>query len=97
MEKIKGQEEFDEEEPVLDFPSHFFDGNDVQDEVQEILNELDPIDPVTRADDVMTKRVQELVEKAAALSRSQSEVKETGSSEDSEIVGPPSNYRGRYP
>ena len=78
MEKTKGQEEFDEEEPVLDFPSHFFD-------------------PITRADDVMTKRVQELVEKAAALSRSQSDVKETGSSEDSQIVGPPSHYREGIP
>ena len=74
MEKTKGQEEFNEEKPVLDFPSHFFEGNDVQDEVQEILTELDHIDPITRADDVMTKSVQELVEKTAALSRSQSDV-----------------------
>ena len=61
MEKTKGQEEHEEEEPMLELPSHFSEGNEVQDEVQEILNELDPIDPVTRKDDVMTKRIQELV------------------------------------
>ena len=48
MEKTKGQEELEEEEPMLEYPSHFSEGNEVHDEVQEILNELDPIDPVTR-------------------------------------------------
>ena len=97
MERTKGQEELEEEESMLELPSHFSEGNEVQDEVQEILNELDPIDPVTRKDDVMTKRIQELVERAAVLSQSQAEIKGNGSSEDSQLTCPPSLYREGTP
>ena len=46
------------------------DGDKVPERVREFLDKLDPFDPVNRNDDVMSQRIQELVERTAALSRS---------------------------
>ena len=60
-----------EEEEEIEVPKRFSDGDTVQEVVQELLNELDPFDPVSLNNDVMSRRIHELVERTAALSHSQ--------------------------
>ena len=43
----------EEEEEVINFPTHFSDGNRVDEEIQTILDEMDPIDPMTMDDSVI--------------------------------------------
>ena len=62
-----------EEEEEIEHPKRFSDGDTVQEAVQELLNELDPFDPIRLNDDVMSQRIHDLVERTAALSRSKIE------------------------
>ena len=62
-----------EEEEEIELPKRFSDGDTVQEEVQELLNELDPFDPTRLNDDVMSQRIHDLVVRTAALSRSKIE------------------------
>ena len=58
-----------------ELPKRFSDDDTVQEKVQELLNKLDPFDPISLNDDVMSQRIRELVERTAALSRSKVETK----------------------
>ena len=62
LNESKARIEDSEEEGELDLPSHFSYGDKVPEGVWEFLDELDPFDPVNRNDDVMSQRIQELVE-----------------------------------
>ena len=71
-----------EEEDEIELPKRFSDGDTVQEEVQELLNELDPFDPISLNDDVMSQRIHELVERTAALSRSKIETEDAASTNE---------------
>ena len=51
----------EEEEEVINFPTHISDGDRVNEEMQTILDDMDPIDPMTIDDSVMAERIHNLV------------------------------------
>ena len=53
----------EENEDIIMLPLHFSDGDKVDEEVQSILNDMDPMDPITLDDSVMVERIQDLVQR----------------------------------
>ena len=88
-----------EEEEEVELLKRFSDGDTVQKEVQELLNELDPFDPIRLNDDVMSQRIHDLVERTAALSRSKIQNEDAATANEDLENHPPrekfSSYRNR--
>ena len=78
-----------EEEEEIELPKRFSDGDTVREEVQELLNELDPFDPIRLNDDVMPQRIHDLVERTAALSRSKIENEDAATANENLENHPP--------
>ena len=53
----------EEEEEVINFPTHFSDGDKLDEEMQTILDDVDPIDPRTMDDSVMAEKIHNLVKR----------------------------------